>query len=314
MTLPTLEKTWQFNVNNFLANPGNDAATFRGLLLAIKNALVGFASAPWVVVSSSNSLQVSAGDLWLSKGSLVTGNPRSWIVLEQAGISQHFQLCLELSHSSAYSYATIAVSPSVGFVGGTTSARPQAPDEIVLIDNTSWINENNSVATRWSALQTTDGSQTVIVTCIGGGVKQYAIFGVPGDPVAGWSDPSFSFWRAQNPNASELCAAAGYGKIRAANTIGDVTMMATGSQSATGPLDGTWANVANQITGEWPMFPITLGCVTNPIRGAHGRVIDLFLSSNGAFTGDRYPANPPGQFAQFGSLIVPWNGGPVDLS
>lgn len=317
MPVPTLEKTWQFNVNNFTAAPGTAADANRGLLLNLKNALKGFGSSPWAVVNSSNGVAAGAGDSWSTIADILGNSPgsnHSWIVLRQTGIATNFELCIDVVAASVYSTATVVVSPAAGFTGGTVTNRPTATDEVVLVSAASWVNSTSNVAFRWSVMQSTDGACTFLTAATGGTVVLYAVLAQPGDPVSGWTNPSHFWWRATNPIAGEITSSTGRGRIRAAGSTGNVAMMAVGNQSNIGPVDSTWANVANQITNEWPMFPLTLGCVTSPIKGAHGRVIDMWAASSGTLSGDTYPGDASRQFAQFGALIVPWNGGPVNLT
>lgn len=59
MALPTKAKTWQYNVNQAVALQGSIIATSRRLWRTIKNSLIGFATLPWTVRGSSDS--VAAG-------------------------------------------------------------------------------------------------------------------------------------------------------------------------------------------------------------------------------------------------------------
>jgi len=71
--------------------------------------------------------------------------------------------------------------------------------------------------------------------------------------------------------------------------------------------------MANEISGEWPMLPIGIAGVGAGARGRHGSIADLWIGSNGVASGDSYPV-AQADFAQFGSLIVPWNRGAIHLS
>ena len=131
MALPTLEKTWQFDVNQVTPTVGVLETDMDTMILKLKNSLIGFASTPWTVVRSSNGVTVAASDLWSTIADLVhSSSARSWIVLKQTGCGGqgNLQICLDLN-SSAQNNHDLYVSWHAGFGAGTTSARPTATDE-----------------------------------------------------------------------------------------------------------------------------------------------------------------------------------------
>lgn len=72
----------------------------------------------------------------------------------------------------------------------------------------------------------------------------------------------------------------------------------------------------NDLTDEWELLSIGLvGEMTGGYqatgpsgRGRFGRLFDLWYGSTRRQTGDTYPNDNTRQFAQFGALVVPWNG------
>src|SRR4051812_33626557 len=106
MSLPTLAKSWQYNVNQAYNATGSFLTNNRNLLLGIKNSFIGFAQNPWQVRGSSNSVSASllavgaAGpgtDLWASTSNLVwasVGSAHSWIVLRQSQIASAFEVLI----------------------------------------------------------------------------------------------------------------------------------------------------------------------------------------------------------------------------
>lgn len=67
MTMPTLDKTWQFAINNTKPTlSGGYTYDFKTIMLAIKKSLTSFASSPWVVTGSSNATTagMDAVDRW----------------------------------------------------------------------------------------------------------------------------------------------------------------------------------------------------------------------------------------------------------
>jgi hypothetical protein len=105
MATPTNVKTWEFDLNNttFADNTtvGNAYESAARRLFQIKEILINNGkttfSAPWTVVSSSDSSTSGASDLWIDAGDLVwtnetSGNVFSWIILQQPAISSGFHL------------------------------------------------------------------------------------------------------------------------------------------------------------------------------------------------------------------------------
>lgn len=159
MALPTIEKTWQFNVNRVVGSAAGLAVN-KQLLLDMKNMLIaggglgtwtnaaGGTISPvnaWTVGYSCNS--VTAGtvndgvDRWTTVSNVVNTSftspgVHSWIVLKSTTLDAggNFQLLIDWvsDDTTSGTYGTFAMylSRTAGFTGGTTSARPTATDEI----------------------------------------------------------------------------------------------------------------------------------------------------------------------------------------
>lgn len=78
----------------------------------------------------------------------------------------------------------------------------------------------------------------------------------------------------------------------------------TGPATASSPAGGA----ANDFTGEWPMFPLGYFGVTSGARGRLGTATDLWLGNDGVGNCSAYPNDTSYQFAQYGNLILPWDG------
>jgi hypothetical protein len=323
MALPTLSKTWQFNVNNAQAAQGTALADHRKLLRAIKNALIGFATNAWALRYSCNSTTAgTAGDgvdRWSSDTDLVwanAGTAHSWVVLRQTGIATNFEMLIscEAANGSGNTL-TLVISPSAAFTGGSTTARPTATDEIVLISNVAWSGIGSAdLSLRWSVMQSTDGQCTRVIICNSGAVSAYWIIDKPANPTTGWSNPSVLFAAAASPTVAVLAGSAAPGRMRSGSTTGNVQMLCEGNNVTLGPIDTTWGNIANEISSEWPMVPIAFASITVGVRGRHGTFQDLWFGSVSVSSGDTYPNDSSNQFAEFGCLILPWNGGSVNLT
>lgn len=321
MSLPSLAKTWQYSVNNAITSQGSAKLDNARALRLVKNALIGFASNPWTVRYSCNSTTAgTAGDAvdrWAADTDLVwvsTSGARSWIVLRQTGIASNFEVCIDLLTGSSSATTggfqmVLAVSPSAGFTGGSTTARPTATDESTLWNKSQWTTLTTDLSTRYSVMQSSDGQCTRVWGSAGGSPTFSWIFDKPANTVTGWSNPSYSFASSGAPTIANLC---GYnGVMRSGTTNGSVAMGCETAGTVILPNDTTSGAVANEISGEWIMVPTGICCNTTGIKGRHGTLQDLWLGSGSIATGDTYGT---AQFVQIGGLILPWNGGAVNLS
>lgn len=317
MTLPTLAKTWQFSTVAFnLAIPaqGSAGATNKRIMRTLKNALIGFPSNPWTVVSSSNSIVANSSDNWNSDADIVnSGGAHSWIVLEQAGINGNFQVCIDCNNATAsFQIATIVISNNAGFTGGSTSARPTATDETVIINIGNWTGISTDIASRLSVMQSSDGECTRIYLAASGTSRMLCIFDKPAQPVTGWVNPSYTLW-ILDPTFANMFSNYN-GKMRHSSTNGNAVMTTEGYGTVMGTQDTAWGNIPNEISSEWNMFTVGIASNTVGCRGRHGYLYDLWTGSASIATGDSYPGDASNQFAQFGTIILPWNGGAINLS
>lgn len=327
-TLPTLTKTWQFSVNNSTGATGTAIDINRTWVRTVKDAMLAFASTPWTMQYSCDSVTAGAAgdgvDRITTNANLVwatAGTAHSWMVLRQTGIATNYELLISCENAAANGNTILMVaSPSAGFTGGTTTARPTATDQIVLNNPAASWGTTTNTAIRWHAQQSTDGQCTRILSYQSGALLNATILDKPGSPVTGWSNPSASY---ATPTATALSAAtlgalAGAFTARIGSTSALLSVSAEGliasAVGASFPTNTNWGNIANEISGEWPMLPVGMISVTATVRGRHGTFQDLWTASGGANTGDTYPSGASNQFAQFGALILPWNGTAVQLS
>lgn len=310
MALPSLTKTWQFNVNNAQTAQGTALADNRLALFNIKTAMIGFGTQPWTVVSSSDSTASGNTDKWVAATNLVwntAGSAHSWIVLKQTGIGSNAQLLISCSASSGSGLnATIKFSPSVGFTGGTTTADPTATDAITFINGVAWTTINTDVALRWSVMQSTDGQCTRVFVFSGGTLTSF------------WMIEKFANATGGTPGASNTGWGFATTLLSVVNTFNGQTNQ-NGTTAATIISYESASNIAiaSEVSGAWDMFPIGIVCTaTAGCRGKLGTIQDAWFGSSGIALGDTYPAtgSPLAQFVQFGLLILPWNNGAVNLT
>lgn len=320
MALPTLVKTWIGSYNNQVVAQGTTIDTNRALLVAIKNAMLGMAAAAWTCVYSCDSATAgTAGDgvdRWSSGASLVwaaAGSAHSWIVLKQSAVGSNFQVCISCENAGGTTL-TIAVSKSAGFSGGSATSRPTATDEQVVISAATFGGVGTNVSARWTVQQSNDGQCTRVLLANNGVASGMWSFEVPQNPVSGWITPYLA-GVVTTLTVGNLCATTSTPlSFRHSTTNGTMFMQTEGNTSGIGPADGNYGNAANQIDSSWPMWPIGVASKTSGVTGRHGSVFDMWLASTSRNSGDRYPAAGSGLFAQFGSIIVPWNGGAVNFT
>ena len=318
MTLPTLSKTWNFDVNNTGGVNSSAMADGQLTLHGIKNAMKALPS-PWTVISScdkttaENNTGVDLLDVSTKLYWAYSGSAHSWIVLEQAGVGAGFQVCFDLNQYSAYQWNAF-VSPSAGFgsvnggTNGTTLNRPTATDEINISGGGSWGPPNSAFILKWHLMQSTDGECNRLIIC-NKNTCGFWIFDKPRDPITAWTVPVI---------------AGGYGTGGTANAA-DYTQWNTGSTHLFSRITDVvnfymtgecialnmWPKLItgpDDLNGEWPMLPIGLVCSVAPHRGKKGTVYDLWWGSTGVVNGSTYPDDGTRQFVQFDHLIFPWNG------
>jgi len=333
MATPTKEKTWEYDLNNFVLadNTSSNGAYFstRKRLFQIKEILINNGSTtfttPWTVVSSSDSSTAGAGDNWTVAADLVwrdddTSNVFSWIVLRQTGISATFELLITCEEDSINNDGRQigAWVAQAGFTGGTTTARPTATDERILQNSTSdWWgsggNDNIARSSQTHVWLSSDGECTRIVIHIGTVPTAYWCFEKPKNPVTPWTDPYFAAIQGtsnvttyQPTYANFYDTAVCVGRYNGVNT----NMYMSGEGFASAAAGENLIAVPNQLTGDWLANAIGLISTTSTFRGRQGEVFDLWWGTNAADDGmGRYfPADASKTFVQIGSLIFPWDG------
>ena len=336
MALPTLSKTWQFNVNNAQLALGTNDADIKALIYAIVSAMLGFSSTPWTVDYSclTTGNVGTKGDhvnRWSSASALVASynSAHSWIVLKQSGISSNFELLIDLKPVNGNNYAfqaIISVSFSAGFTGGTATAAPTATDQQYLLGanistSQQWVNLGTDASLRWSVMQSTDGQCTRMVAYSGGVQITGFVLDLPTNKTSGWTTPGYAFWST----------GLGFGQTVASPYA--IAGNANGFVNINGTLAGAyitcetlmWHTLAayvtivdqqtspNALDSNWPMMPCGIFVLSSGVMGRYGTFQDMWVGSNSIATGDTYPATGS-DFIQSGVLIFPWNGGPVNLS
>lgn len=328
--LPVLTKTWEFCPNYNLAATGTALGTNRTILKWLVDNMTTNGSSLWVNASNTpvtpsglanvryscnSTVAGTAGDgvnRWAAITDLVwnnAGSAHSWIVLR---LFSNAELLISCEGSAVNGQnLTVVTSANAGFTGGTTTARPTATDERVVVNNTTWGGTVNSdTSLKMHLIKSTDGqswrwligntSQISTAWIFGKAIQFNAtswpnslvMFAVGGSPGAGTSVLTQT---NLNTNANFF----GYGASAMTLFLGG---MAFG---------GAQANVtivsANDLSSNWPFLPQELFSTTTSNRGAHGYLSDVWYGSTTTATGASFPlTGTQHQFAQFGSLILPW--------
>jgi len=323
MTLPSVTKTYQYNVGQAITAQGTALATNRRILRTIKNTLIGFGTLPWAVRYSCDSVTAgTAGDVtdrWAADSNLVwasSGSAHSWMVLRQTGIATNFELCLSCENASASgSNMTIVVSPTAAFTGGSTTARPTATDEIALISNSAWGAVGSSDANaKIQVMQSTDGQVTRVIVHVGGVARTYWAFTKPATNISGWTNPAVSLAlgsASSNVITYTNLSSTANGKGRVGSTT--VSFYMTG-EGFNGSMLGQNLNFAGDISGNYPIAPIGYASLTTSNRDRYGTASDLWWGADTVAEGTTYPNDATRLFAQFGVLIFPWDASVVVTS
>lgn len=239
MTLPALDKTWRFKVNQTLATTGVGLTDFQRLVRLIKTSLTtasGWTDSsngaatytnPWTVTASC-ARSASGGTVWVADTNdnwtadsylhwNSTGNAHAWIVLRQTQVvsGQTFEVCIDCCSGSAGadSYPgqiTVVASFAAGFnvSSPSTTARPTATDEAAVSNATNvyWL-PGNSAAFSCSlhVCCSDDGQCTRIFVMISGACPSFWLFDQPKNAVTGWAYPAVTMaLHQQNPTYALL--------------------------------------------------------------------------------------------------------------
>lgn len=313
MALPTIEKTWQYSVNNVFRSTGVLLSDNRRFLRAFKNVLIGFGSNPWTVAYSCDSVAAgSAGDgvdRWAVDTNLVwAAAAHSWIVLKQAGVASNFQIVIDLNLAVAQSYqATIAFSVNAGFTGGTTSARPTATDQVVVLSAASWAGQTTIWDGVLHVMQSTDGQCTRAFLMGGAGAaKMTFIADRPKLPPAAWTYPAVFSWSTSAPTYALYNDVA---KIYGYYSNDLIAMNATSESVASAAVGEMALGQYDEIADAWPILPIRLASETPGKRGHYGQLFDMWWTSTLLNDGMTFPDGTSRTHCKLaGNVVVPWNG------
>lgn len=323
MALPTKDKTWQYSVNNTKGASGTVLADTQQTVLQIKTSLIGFSTLPWTVSGSSNSSASSMDgtDRWSTSTNLVWGTgAHSWIVLRQTGLATKFELCFDLSNASSVNM-TIVLSPANGFgtanggTNGSTSARPTATDEIVVLSNTVWgDNLSSTQLYRVHCMQSTDGACTRVLVTNNLYPVTVLIADKPKNAISGWTTPWVMGFRASSSTTTSGARVQDWNDIARLNfkpsssLTSGLLYMATPFVVSSSIIERGTGQLVNDLTGVREYWPIVYICDLPPLRGIWGETYDMYFGDPGLMRGVQFDSTPSKEWVYTNDLILPWDG------
>lgn len=331
MANPTIQKTWEFQINQLeLADGtvvGNANVDRKKMLFAIKEALINNGTTtfttPWTVQLSSNSSTAGAADNWTAYTSLVwrdddTASAFSWIVLRQTGISTTFELLITCEEDSVNNDGARigAWVAQAGFTGGTTTARPTATDERQIRDSTSsghWgsgVDGTPNINYRWHLAMSSDGQCTrllIFMDTVNTGVW---IFDKPDNPATGWTNPYVAVIQGSNDNTTQQCTYTQFNN--SASMLGrysgtDTTMYL----SSEGFANIQVGSSHNQLDNTWPTSEMGVVSTTSTFTGRMGTMFDLWWGEATTTSGRYFPEAGTKLYVKVVSMVFPWNGSSI---
>jgi hypothetical protein len=196
---------------------------------------------------------------------------------------------------------------------GTTTTAPTSATRTEQISNADW---GSTPATNTYSilhvLHSTDGLATRVIVCRSGACVLYWNFERPqATPNAPgfWTSGTGAFRALGNETTTEVITDTNIrsGMMRTWNGAGNLLDSYCAVEHSTSTLPDIFIN-GDEDTLEYPMFEMGLAVHTVGHRGLRGKMNDLWWGSTGKPTGTTYPEDGSRQFAQFGRIIVPWNG------
>lgn len=339
MPLPAFIRTWQFQVSQVIAASGVALTTGRNLMLAAKNSMLGagaWTDAANAATASTNNFAVdyscdgvtagAAGDgvdRWAINTDLdwaVSGSAHSWTVLKQTALAGGtLYVCVDLN-SASVNQASVVISRA-GFTGGTTTNRPTATDEVVVLSVANWGMSSADAAQNLSVEKSADGKATRLIFVRGGWAVGLWFFEEPSTGLA-WTQPLFAYAFGTSttaPASSQFVFANFYTAANFFSIVATKPLKGTLSTpvyaTATTLVLGTQA-VPNDINAEWPLMQVSglikdtytyNSAIMDGVKGRIGSMVDLWWVPTTLAEGDKMPAAGTVNIWILGDLAFPWN-------
>lgn len=326
MSLPSLVKTWSYDVNNIFTWAGIEEGAQK-LGFNLKEALV---TAGWSVIASCDKSSVknvgdASPDLWVAYTDIVreSSGDHSWCAIYNSTLD--FTLLIDCLSSYDYNYDFYFIDGTLN-TDGTTSARPTSVsgDEEFLSNIEVCPGRSTSgTQSAWHCIYSTDelafrfvlGSDGTTPGCFNLFIQR------PSNTPDLWVDPVVG---------SLVAAATGVNQFLASNYYYAKTDLHC-------LVNGTFYNM--YISGECfynSRLPVSLAAGVSPcdlstdngylilpmgligndvgVRGSNGRLDDMWWAPQIMNIGDTLPGGGSKTFVCFGQFIFPWNGSAPVLS
>jgi hypothetical protein len=344
MALPTVTKTWRYNVNNKKATAAN-LTWHQVLMLDLKNILINNSPAiAWDTVptgiwtvdhscdSSTAGTPADGVDRWVTSANLIWDrpiDPHSWIVFNTGMNSSAAQVCIDLDNNnnatagSQCENIAVYLSPGGLFTGGTTTARPTASDELGEITR-------GQTTGAWAGLQTSTGLDIgyhVMMSADGAETRIFMhrtnvcfsmwAFGESVDGPAGAAHNLWgSIWStAQSTPVEALDTASTSGWFHGSNSgvirgIGNLQKPVFLNYLHSSGNQSLWQNAVVPGIGDETLDEAVFGEIsmwdTDSAggRGPKGRIKDMWIITDARTNGDTFPADGSRVFHKVGANMV----------
>ncbi len=281
-------------------------------------------------------------------GTYTPDTAASYIVFQNNALGG-LQILLSMGHLSPSIY--FRVSPGGNFSNGTPWVHPTAPDELTFdYPRQTGLVARYAYSAKMHGMVSSDGKCTrIIITStttrlliIADELKNPPIGRTNGVLAGMRSITLTNTWQssgwideAQGSLVYNTLYATDYNQYIYPQLMvaidGEPRHVQFGTETNAAAATGERLTVANELSNEWPIYPLMLGLPTatdyiDYISQEYAlrtfqtgptamslQLYDLWMGSTGVATGDTYPDDGSNQFVQVGPLIFPWNGSVMEL-
>lgn len=331
MAAPSLQKTWEFDINN-TSSGASGTAMRQQLMLDIKNAFISAVSFtnPWAVDSSCDGVTAGTAadgvDRWSDVGDIVweTAGARSWIVLRQDDYfsdNDELYMCIELDQGASTDYNAaigVYVSKGTNFTSGTTTARPTSADEVELLPSggsevtANWQGSDltSETSKRWHMMASSDGKEWRLFFAVNGVVVAIWMIGAPNNPPSGWDTPIWSIIYGEDTTSSNVTDEGLTSSLKlyvlcTDGVLGDFACSFTMPSMYSNSLLRGGEALNNTFDSSRYIAPSGLYSPSGAAVGFMGYVNDVFWSKEADAVGTTYASQT---FVNLGGLVLPWDG------
>ena len=314
MTELTNSKTW--TKTRVTVTGASVIIANKKLLIAIKNQMI---SSGWVFVSSSNKVNSGGTDYWVSDTDIfmaTEGTAHSWIVLQNSSIKTGFQICINMDISDSYARAaSIYMSPSSGFSGGSITNRPVATDEVkVNVKSNWWFVAAANTTVSANVFVSSDLKCTHIFLYGGTTIDGIWIFDVPQN-CPSWVDNKIVCMVNSSCLFSDYdsdAEALGTMKIKESRVLVCFGTLCLGTTCV--PTYNGVVNATGDYGTNWPCTPMWLLSTNTSRPGQYGMIYDLWWApTTTVTTGDYFPGGGSKTQFVFGNIVQGNDGTTVTL-